>query len=149
MTICYKNYTENTLKGTRTSCGLNKDCLQRWFNRIFPMFIKIQTTMRDPLTVVLKLAVTLHFMTSRDSYKSLQYSFRGYKTVICRFVPKVCEVIIDTNKHAVLKCPKTPKDWKTVSEVLVKKWNYHIWGGALDGKHVPIKKPRKDRITLP
>ncbi|XP_068212574.1 uncharacterized protein [Palaemon carinicauda] len=112
-------------------------------NQIFLMFIKKQTTMRDPLTVVLKLPVILHFMTSRDSYTSLQYSFRDSKSVICRFVPKVCKVIIDTNKLAVLNCPKTPKDWKTVSEVLVKKWNHHVWRGVLDRKHVPIKNPRK------
>lgn len=58
-------------------------------------------------------------------------------------MPKVCKAIIDTYKHEVLKCPKTPEEWKTVAEVFTKKWNYHNCGGALDGKHVPIKNPKK------
>ncbi|XP_068232103.1 uncharacterized protein [Palaemon carinicauda] len=59
------------------------------------------------------------------------------------FVPEVCEAIIDTYQHEFLKCPKTPEEWKTVAEVFANKWNYHNCIRALDGKHVPIKKPRK------
>ncbi|XP_076039004.1 uncharacterized protein LOC143024119 [Oratosquilla oratoria] len=99
--------------------------------------------MRSPLTVGFKLAVILHFLACGDSYTSLQYSFRVSKSAICIFFPKVRKAIIDTYKHEVLKCPKTPEEWKTVAEVFAKKWNYHNCGGALDGKHVPIKKPKK------
>ncbi|XP_068240892.1 uncharacterized protein [Palaemon carinicauda] len=110
---------------------------------ISPMLTKKQTRMRDPLTVGLKLAVTLCFLESGDSYTSLQYSFRVSKSVIYRFVHKVCKAIIDIYKHEVLKYPKTPKVWKTVDEVFTKKWNCHNCGGTLDRKHVPIKRPRK------
>ncbi|XP_076030909.1 uncharacterized protein LOC143019095 [Oratosquilla oratoria] len=112
-------------------------------DRISPMLTKKQTRMGDPLTVGLKLSVTLRFLASGDSYTSLQYSFRVSKSAICRFLPKVCKAIINTYKHEVLKCPKTSEEWNTVAEVFVKKWNYHNCGGALDGKHAPIKKPKK------
>ncbi|XP_068215499.1 uncharacterized protein [Palaemon carinicauda] len=91
---------------------------------ISPKVTKKQTRMRGPLT-------------------SLQYSFRASKSAIYRFVPKVCKTIIDTCKQEVPKHHKTPKEWKTVGKVFAKTWNYHNCGGVLDGKHVPIKKPKK------
>ncbi|XP_068235767.1 uncharacterized protein [Palaemon carinicauda] len=110
---------------------------------ISPMLTKKLMRMRDLLTVGLKLAVTLCFLASGDSYTSLQYSFQVSKSVICRFMPKIYKAIIDTYKNEVLKCPKTPEEWKLVTEVFMKKWNYYNHEGALNGKHVPIKKLKK------
>ncbi|XP_068240264.1 uncharacterized protein [Palaemon carinicauda] len=58
----------------------------------------------------------------------------GWKLVVSlRFLASV-----DSNK-----CPKTSEEWKTVAEVFTNKWNYHNFVGALDRKHVPIKKTKK------
>ncbi|XP_069979435.1 uncharacterized protein [Penaeus vannamei] len=68
--------------------------------------------------------------------------FQGIsKSVICSFVPQMCQDIINTHRPEVMKCPQTPKAWKKDTQGFSKKWNYHNCGGALDGKHVPIKKP--------
>ncbi|XP_068225009.1 uncharacterized protein [Palaemon carinicauda] len=142
MTSCYKKYTKKSLEGTKTSFGFNLDCLQRLLTAFLQCSPR-NTRMRDPLTVGLKLAVTLRFLASGDSYTSLQYSFRVSKSAICRFVPDMCEAIIDTYQNEFLKCPKTPEEWKTVAEVFANTWNFHNCVGALDGKHVPTKKPRK------
>ena len=50
--------------------------------------------------------------------------------------------IIDTYKDKVLKCPKIPEEWRTVSQGFAQKWDYHNCGGALD---VPMKKPKRER----
>ncbi|XP_064117663.1 putative nuclease HARBI1 [Macrobrachium nipponense] len=98
--------------------------------------------MRNEQEVGLKLAVTLHHLASGNDYPSLQYSFRVSESSICRFIPLVCQAIIDTYKPEVLKCLKTAEAWNNVAKRFASKWNYFNSVGALDGKHVAIKKPK-------
>ena len=109
--------------------------------RLTPILKKKDTRMRKAHEVGLKLAVTLRHLASGDSYPSLQYSFRVSKSAICKFVPLVCEAIIQGYGPETLKCPRTADEWEEVSKEFAKKWNYHNCLGALDGKHVAIKKP--------
>ncbi|XP_068236988.1 uncharacterized protein [Palaemon carinicauda] len=99
--------------------------------------------LRYHITVELKLSLTLCFLASLDSCTIFQYTFRVFKSVIFRFVPKVCKAIIDTYMHEVLKLSKTSKEWKTGTEVFTKKWNYNNLGGELDKNNVPVKKSKK------
>ena len=41
------------------------------------------------------------------------------------------------------QCPRTAEDWRTVSTEFWKHWQFPNCLGALDGKHVAIKKPPK------
>ena len=41
----------------------------------------------------------------------------------------------------VLHCPETEKKWKEVAAGLTSRWNYHNCLGAVDGKHIAMKKP--------
>lgn len=128
-------------KGYKNFLRIKPELFGEMVDRLTPILAKKATRMREPLSVGLKLAVTLRFLASGDSYTSLQYSFRVSKTAICRFVPKVCQAIIDIYKPEVLKCPRTPEEWNQVAEGFSKRWNYHKCGGGLDGKHVRVKKP--------
>ncbi|XP_063848246.1 uncharacterized protein LOC135093202 [Scylla paramamosain] len=128
-------------KGYKNFLRIKPELFREMVDRLTPILAKKATRMREPLSVGLKLAVTLQFLASGDSYTSLQYSFRVSKTAICRFVPKVCQAIIDIYKPEVLKCPRTPEEWNQVAEGFSKRWNYHKCGGGLDGKHVRVKKP--------
>ncbi|XP_064108049.1 putative nuclease HARBI1 [Macrobrachium nipponense] len=54
----------------------------------------------------------------------------------------VCQAINDIYKPEVMKCPKTPEGWNDVAKHFASKWNYFNCVGALDGKHIAIKKPK-------
>ncbi|XP_064110264.1 putative nuclease HARBI1 [Macrobrachium nipponense] len=110
--------------------------------RLTPNLKKKDTKMRFPQEVGLKLAVTLCHLASGNDYTSLQYSFRVSKSCICRLIPLVCQAIIDTYKPEVMKCPKTPEEWNDIAKRFASKWNYFSCVGALDGKHVAIKKSK-------
>ena len=40
-------------------------------------------------------------------------------------------------------CPTDPEDWKKIEERFRNRWNVPHAVGALDGKHITIKKPKK------
>ena len=43
----------------------------------------------------------------------------------------------------VLTCPTTSKDWEQFEEKFRTRWNVTEAVGALDGKHITMKKPKK------
>ncbi|XP_068250734.1 uncharacterized protein [Palaemon carinicauda] len=54
---------------------------------------------------------------------------------------EVCKAVIVVYKDEVLRCPKTEEDWKEVAARFSSRWNYHNCLGAVDEKHIGIKKP--------
>ncbi|XP_046337635.1 uncharacterized protein LOC124119236 [Haliotis rufescens] len=121
---------------------MTPDLFQEIVEKLTPHLKKETTFMREPLEVGLKLAAILRFLVTGNSYPSPQYSFRVEASTICKFLPEVCKAIIEVFKE-VLSCPKTQEEWKEVAEMFSSRWNYHNCLGALDGKHVPMKKPSK------
>ena len=53
------------------------------------------TQMRDAISPRVMLEVTLHFMATGNSYRTLQYFFRVLKPSICNFIPEVCDAIYE------------------------------------------------------
>ncbi|XP_068212667.1 uncharacterized protein [Palaemon carinicauda] len=96
--------------------------------------------MREPFQVGLKLAATLHFLATENSYPSLQYSFRIEASTISKFISKVCKAIIVVYKDEVLHCPKTGEEWKEAAARFSSRWNYHNCVGAVDDKLIAMKK---------
>ena len=82
--------------------------------RIIAEFQRDRTLMRDPVSPGVKLAVTLRYLATGDSYTTLQYTFRVASQTIEKFVPAVCDAITRAYRDQVMQCPTLPEDWLLV-----------------------------------
>ena len=74
-----------------------------------------------------------------ETNTSLHYHFRAGRVTISKFVIPVCRAIIAEFMEEHLICPTTPEGWKEIEFML--RWNVPHAIGALDWKHVAIRKP--------
>lgn len=127
--------------GYKNFLRMTPEIFRELVDALSPLLEKKDTFMRKALEPGLKIAITLRYLATGDSYKSLMYSFRVAHNTISRIIPETCEAIIDHLSGEVMSCPNSPQAWKEVANKFSKKWNFHNTLGALDGKHIAIKCP--------
>ncbi len=110
--------------------------------RVGPRIKKQDTDQRCALEPGLKLAVTLRYLATGETFRSLAFGYRVSHSSIVQFLPEVCEAIILELSPEVMRVPRTAEEWRRVAEDF-EKWNMPHCLGAIDGKHVPITQPPK------
>ncbi len=95
-----------------------------------------------------KLAVTLRYLATGESYESLQNQFRIHKSTICKFLPDVCEAIYSTLKEEYFILPSSQNAWLKLAEGTEKRWQFPNSFAAADGKHVAIYHPHRTGSTI-
>ena len=110
--------------------------------RLEPHLARQATNYRAPISVGEKLALTIRYLATGESYTSLSCQFRVGRSTISKFIPEVCRAIQDEFTREYLKCPTTPDEWKELEREFRIRWNVPHALGALDGKHVVLKKPK-------
>ena len=118
---------------------------ERLFTQILecltPRILKQDTNMRKPLEPGLLLAMTLRFLATGESFKSMCLNFRVGPNTYSLVVKETCEAIIEEYMQEVIQCPTTPEGWKAVVGGFADRWQFHHAIGALDGKHLAIQAP--------
>jgi hypothetical protein len=79
-------------------------------------------------------------LVTRESYRSLAFSFRLEFSTTREIVEEVCEFIWKTLRPIYMPKP-TKEDWQTISREYKELWNFSNCIGALDGKHINIQSP--------
>lgn len=70
----------------------------------------------------------------------MSYVFMRGETTIGKIVNETCDVIWQILRAVYMKQPTT-NDWLHISSQFLEKWNIPNCLGAIDGKHIRIKKP--------
>ena len=97
---------------------------------------------RRPLEPGLKIAMTLRFLATGDSFQSMEFNWRAVHNTISMFIPEVCHAIVEEYAEEVFRTPTTTDGWLEIAQGFQDKWNFPHICGALDGKHVAIRKPK-------
>ncbi len=127
----------------RNFLRMDPQMFQELLLRVGPRIEKHQTWFRSPLEPGLKLAITLRHLATGNSYKSLMYSFRVAHNTICRMLPEVCAAIVAEYSDEVFSIPTSPEEWQPIADLFRDRWNFPHAVGALDGKHIAIRCPKK------
>ena len=103
--------------------------------RLEPCVARQATNYRAPISVGEKLALTIRYLATGESYTSLSCQFRVGRSTNSKFLPEVCRAIQDEFTREHLRCPTTPDEWKELEREFRIRWNVPHVLGALDGKH--------------
>lgn len=119
---------------------INEEMFNTLLEKIRPRIQKQDTMMRCALPVKLKLEVTLRYLATGDSFKTLQYIYRVGKSTICAFLPEVLHAIFEELQEYI-KVPREESQWKKIVHGFGNIWNFPSCIGAIDGKHIVIQCP--------
>ena len=131
------------VKGFRNFLRMDPDLYQEILTRIEPRIKPKPNNFRVPLSAGIKLAITLRYLASGESYHSLMYGFRVAHNTISKVIRQVCAAIVEEYSAELIPCPATPDDWKKIAKEFGHRWNLHHCVGALDGKHIAIQCPAR------
>lgn len=90
-------------------CRMSSEDFEIILTKIGPKIKKQDTNMRKAITIQERLAVTLRFLATGDSFVSLEYLFKISHQSISLIVPEVCLAIIDALKDEIKVSNLTPK----------------------------------------
>ena len=71
-----------------------------------------------------KLAVTIRFLATGESFESLQYQYIIHRTTIAQFVPEVCFQVYKILKDEYLSTPCSKEEWETIARRSEERWQF-------------------------
>ena len=94
-----------------------------------------------PISPAERLTLTLRFLATGESFRSLSFQFRISKSAISHIVQEVCRAIIANLPCTYLKVPSKKIEWMKIAKQFYDHWNFPNALGTIDGKHITIQKP--------
>lgn len=122
---------------------IHVDVFNDLLEKVGPKLQKKTTNFKEPICPGLRLSITLRYLATGESYRSLCYSFRVPHNTISGIISETCKAIYDELSDEFMPCPKTPDEWKNIAEGFSRRWQFHNCLGAIDEKHVRIEAPKK------
>ncbi|GBP00147.1 hypothetical protein EVAR_74422_1 [Eumeta japonica] len=88
--------------------------------KVSPIVAKQDTDWREAIPVKIRLALTLRYLATGDSFRSLHYLFKVSSQLISRIVPEVCLALNEALKDFVKRCLKLLAKFVIVGEIVGK-----------------------------
>ena len=107
-----------------------------------PFITKQTTKFRTLIPAEERLAITLRYLATGETYEFLMDQFRIHRTTIFQITQEVCSAIYKVLQPDYMKLPSSPQAWKAITDEEYCRWNCPNCFGAADGTHIAILKPK-------
>ncbi|XP_011404428.1 PREDICTED: protein ALP1-like, partial [Amphimedon queenslandica] len=101
---------------------------------------KKDTHLRCAITVELRVAITIWFLSTGTPYRVLAHLFGVSRSSICLIIRQVCTAIVKVLMRKYIKYP-SGSALISVIDGFKAKCGFPNCGGAIDGSHIPISSP--------
>ena len=88
-----------------------------------PIIIKKHTYWREPIPPEIRVALTLRYLATGNSYRTLGFHFRVAPNTVSCIVPEVCRAIIEVYGDKELRMPSSKEEWYQVAQRFEDRWN--------------------------
>ncbi|KAL2095653.1 hypothetical protein ACEWY4_007801 [Coilia grayii] len=119
---------------------MTTDQMEQLLLHIGPDPTRHTTAYRKPIEAKQRLAVTLRFLATGDSFSSLAFSYRMGESAVALCVEETCKAVVRRLLSSQMPEPKT-QDWLAMADRFESRWSFPNSIGAIDGKHVCIQAP--------
>ena len=106
-----------------------------------PKIEKKTTRLRKPISAGERLAITLIFLATGETYRSIQYQYRLSPSSIPSMVPEVCDAVIEALAGEYMRFPGNEEDWRKLVKEYEEMRQIPHCIGAIDGKHIALFNP--------
>ncbi|XP_065285619.2 uncharacterized protein [Dermacentor albipictus] len=139
--LLYEELLKTDLDEYRRLLRVSREQFLQLLSRVGPRIRREDTVMRRSISAETRLQVTLRYLASGESHYSLSRQFRLGHSSVNDIIHETCTAIYEELGSNFIRTPRTEEEWKYVMEGFDNKWNFPNCIGAMDGKHVLIKKP--------
>ncbi|XP_036325422.1 putative nuclease HARBI1 [Rhagoletis pomonella] len=88
----------------------------------------------------MRLSATLRYLATGQKFEDLKFLTAISPRSLGRIVIETCEAIISCLSNYI-RVPQSEEEWKAIADRFSDDWNFPNCIGAIDGKHIAIKKP--------
>ena len=112
----FKEVKEQDSDGFKGYVRMDVDYFEELVHLLSPSLQKQGDNMRECVSPKERCCVTLRYLASGESFRSLKYQFQISKKAISYIVYEVAFAITQTLGKEHLKAPKITKEWKKIAE---------------------------------
>ena len=84
--------------------------------------------------------LALYYLTSGETFRSLEFQFRIGKKTIPRIVIDVCRAIFEILGPCYVNTLRNTRNWLEIAEKFHQRWNFPNGISAIDGKHIAMEQ---------
>ncbi|XP_044593967.1 protein ALP1-like [Cotesia glomerata] len=119
---------------------MNVEQFEELLGLVVPLISK-QNTVRNSISAIARLAMTLRYLATGDCMTSVSYHYLVGFTTTINIINETCEMLWKCLNEKVLQYPLTARDWLEISHDFNEKWQFPHCMGAMDGKHIRTQCP--------
>ena len=125
----------------RENFRVSKTTFNKFCNELRPFLQKKRTSMRAPLDVKTRVAITLYYLCDEGRYRKVANAFGIGRSTVSTVIKEVTELISKKLGPKLIKFPTTTEEVEKSVNFFYKQHGFPQCLGAIDGTHVSIKQP--------